>query len=91
MLVLTHTLRFRLPGTGISYVDIRGDNINILEHASNTALALRGDEFMLVTTDGEHGCTEGKPTCGVDDHQLAAFLIDYLHVDTAMSMDQGGR
>jgi hypothetical protein len=81
----------RFTESGKSVVSIIGDNVNILEHASNTALALRGDEFMLVTTDGEHGCTEGKPTCGMDDHQLAAFLIDFLDVTSAMSMDQGGR
>lgn len=27
--------------TGGSYVDIEGDNVNIIEHASNTALALK--------------------------------------------------
>jgi len=73
-----------------SFVDIQGDNVNIVEHASNTGLALRGAEFMLVTFDGEDGCTEYKPTCGINSHQFAAFLLDHLDVHTAMEMDQGG-
>lgn len=76
--------------SGVSYIDIRGDNVNILEHASNTALALKGAEFMLVTFDGEDNCTEYKPLCGVNSRQFAAFLLDHLEVDTAMEMDQGG-
>ena len=32
----------RNASSGISNIDIEGDNINILEHASNTALAIRG-------------------------------------------------
>jgi len=92
--------------TGASYVDIEGDNVNIVEHASNTALALRAPpsggagagagadatavEMMFVTFDGEDNCTEYKPTCGVDSRQFAAFLLDYLEVNTAMEMDQGG-
>jgi hypothetical protein len=31
--------------TGSSFVDIYGDNINIVEHASNTAVALRHDSM----------------------------------------------
>lgn len=76
--------------TGTSFIDIEGDNINILEHASNTGLALRGSEFLLVEFDGEDGCTEYKPTCGINSHQFAAFMLDELRVDTAMELDQGG-
>ena len=47
-------------------------------------------EMMFVTFDGEDNCTEYKPTCGVDSRQFAAFLLDYLEVNTAMEMDQGG-
>ena len=79
--------------SGGSYVDIEGDNVNIIEHASNTGLALKktaaGTEFSLILFDGEDGCTEYKPTCGVDSRQFALFLLDYLKVDTAMEMDQG--
>lgn len=76
--------------TGKSFIDITGDNVNILEHASNTGLGLRGNDFMLVTFDGEDGCVEYNPTCGVNSHEFAAFMLDYLHVDTAMELDQGG-
>lgn len=79
----------RNPG-GTSVIDIEGDNVNIVEHASNTAIALKGSVMMLVTFDGEDGCTEYKPTCGVDSRQFAHFLLDHLRVDTAMEMDQGG-
>ena len=47
----------RNPG-GTSVIDIEGDNVNIVEHASNTAIALKGSVMMLVTFDGEDGCTE---------------------------------
>jgi hypothetical protein len=79
--------------TGHSYIDVVGDNINILERASNTALALRpsreGQELLLVTFDGHDGCTE-YGNCGVNSHQFAAFLLDYLRVHSALNMDQGG-
>ena len=80
--------------TGKSFIDISGDNINILERASNTALALRrredgAQELLLVTFDGHDGCTE-YGNCGVNAHQFAAFLLDHLHVNSAMNMDQGG-
>lgn len=47
-------------------------------------------EFSLVAFDGEDGCTEYKPTCGVDSRQFALFLLDYMKVETAMELDQGG-
>ena len=63
--------------TGASYVDVFGDNINIVEHASNTAIALKpaagagaGTHLYLVTFDGEDGCTEYNPKCGVNAHQV---------------------
>lgn len=76
--------------TNTSYIDIEGDNVNILEHASNTGLAMRGSDFLMVVFDGEDGCVEFKPTCGINSHQFAAFLLDFLKVDTAMELDQGG-
>ncbi len=79
----------RDPTSGKSYVSIEGDNVNILERASNTAIALRDDVAMLVTFDGVDGCVE-YGACGVNSHQLAAYLLDYVHVDSAMEMDQGG-
>jgi hypothetical protein len=79
----------RDPKSGKSYVSIEGDNVNILERASNTAVALRDDQAMLVTFDGVDGCVE-YGACGVNSHQLAAYLLDYVHVDSAMEMDQGG-
>ena len=86
----------RNASTGESRVDIEGDNVNILEHASNTALGIRAhgrnrtQEFLLVTFDGIDGCVEYKPTCGVNSWQFASFMLDYLKVETAMEMDQGG-
>jgi len=80
----------RDSGSTASRVDIEGDNVNILEHASNTGLALKGSQFMVVTMDGIDGCVEYKPTCGVNSWQFASFLLDHLEVETAMEMDQGG-
>jgi len=80
----------RDASTNISHVDIEGDNVNIIEHASNTGLAIRGDEFMLVAVDGMDGCVEYKPTCGVNAWQFASFMLDYLQAESAMEMDQGG-
>ncbi len=49
---------------------------------------LRDDVAMLVTFDGIDGCVE-YGACGVNSRQLAAYLLDYVHVDSAMKMDQG--
>lgn len=76
--------------TGQSYIDVEGDNVNIVEHSSNTAIALRGDEFMLVTFDGSDLCPNADPTCGINSRQFAGFLLDHVGADTAMEMDQGG-
>jgi exopolysaccharide biosynthesis protein len=46
--------------------------------------------LLLVTFDGHDGCVEYDPKCGVNSHQLASFLLDYLGVHSAMNMDQGG-
>jgi hypothetical protein len=80
----------RNASSGISSIDIEGDNINILGHASSTALAIRGREFLLVTVDAICESVEYKPTCGVDAWQFAAFLLDHMGVDSAMRMDGGG-
>lgn len=78
-----------------SFVDIKGDNVNILEHASNTAVALRTDaanvtHLVLTTFDGIDGCVEYNPKCGINAHQFASYLLDHVGVRTAMEMDQGG-
>lgn len=73
-----------------SYIDIEGDNVNILEHGSNTAVAIRGNEYLLVTFDDGNQCTGNKLRCGVDSWEFAAFLLDHLEVNSAMEMDQGG-
>jgi hypothetical protein len=86
--------------TGQSFIDIPSDddNINILEHAANTALAFIFDESnpsvvtktLLVTTDGSDECGPFQEGCGLNAKNFASFLKDYLKVSVAMSMDQGG-
>lgn len=62
----------------------------MLEHASNTAVALRAStqSALFVTVDGADGCSQ--PTCGVNSYQLAYLLKDFLHATSGMNMDQGG-
>ena len=72
-------------------MDIPGDNLNIIEHSANTAVAVRGgSELLLITSDGHDGCKRKDPTCGLSSRPMATFLIEYLGVDSAMGMDQGG-
>ena len=86
--------------TGQSFIDIPSDddNINILEHAANTAIAFIYDQSnpsvvaktLLVTTDGSDECGPFQVGCGLNAKNFASFLKDYLKVSVAMSMDQGG-
>lgn len=72
------------------------DNIgNIYEHSANTGVGLlqarNGSSFAyFVTFDGHDGCPLKDPTCGTNAFTLAYFFKDYLHVTSAMNMDQGG-
>lgn len=77
-------------------IDPHDDNINIPEHAANTAVGLRVDaasntaHAYLVTADGQDGKSVLDPLSGINAHQLADFLVDQLKVTSAMGMDQGG-
>mmetsp|Transcript_17070 Transcript_17070/g.15418 ORF Transcript_17070/g.15418 Transcript_17070/m.15418 type:complete len:348 (+) Transcript_17070:31-1074(+) len=82
-----------------SYVDIPSDddNINILEHAANTAVGLIVDKntnlpntLLLVTTDGSDECGPKDYTCGLNSKDLASLMKDKFGTSMAMSMDQGG-
>ena len=85
-----------------AYVNIPADdhNVNIVEHAANTAVGLRrivgpdGESIVtglvLVTADGRDGCPETDATCGIDAYRMAYFMRDALNVTVAMEMDQGG-
>ena len=44
----------------------------------------------LMTIDGHDGGTVVQPTSGIDAREMAHFMLDYLGVDQAMGMDQGG-
>jgi exopolysaccharide biosynthesis protein len=93
--------------TGESYVDIPSDddNINILEHAANTAVgviyseqnkkvgsALRSSsgKMIFVTTDGSDECGPKDISCGLNSRDLASLMKDHFGAHVAMSMDQGG-
>lgn len=78
------------------------ENLNILGTNANTAVGLTNkrnvnqsgplttfDTMYMVTFDGRDGCLF-DPTCGVSARPLAYFMKDYLHVEQAMNMDQGG-
>mmetsp|Transcript_31533 Transcript_31533/g.43278 ORF Transcript_31533/g.43278 Transcript_31533/m.43278 type:complete len:336 (-) Transcript_31533:214-1221(-) len=83
-----------------SFIDIPSDddNINILEHAANTAVGLvlsdtephLATTLLMVTTDGSDECGPKDITCGLNSRDLASLLKDHFKADRAMSMDQGG-
>lgn len=92
--------------TGESFVDIPADddNINILEHAANTAVGLqvatstsisgkqstKATTMVMITTDGSDECGPKDITCGLNSKDLASLMKDHFQVHMAMSMDQGG-
>ncbi len=79
--------------TGESYLDIPSDddNINILEHAANTAVGVTASNMMiLVTTDGSDECGPKEISRGRNSKDLASLMKDHFQASIAMSMDQGG-
>lgn len=88
--------------TGEGYVDIPSDddNVNIYEHAANTAVGLIYEKektgklivskIILVTTDGSDECGRLDSSCGLNSHDLSTLLLEHFGVGQAMSMDQGG-
>lgn len=83
--------------SGGPYVDIPLDdfNVNIWEHASNTAVGLVGDDGLaasavFVVADGHDGCPVKDITCGITAHRMAYFMKDFIGAHQAMEMDQGG-
>jgi exopolysaccharide biosynthesis protein len=92
--------------TGESFVDIPADddNINILEHAANTAVGLqlasstsmtgttstKATTMIMITTDGSDECGPKDITCGLNSKDLASLMKDHFNTQMAMSMDQGG-
>lgn len=80
-----------------SYIDIPADddNINILEHAANTAVGItyvngKASRMVMVTTDGSDECGPKDITCGLNSKDLASLMKDHFQTAMAMSMDQGG-
>jgi len=86
------------PTTGESFIDIPADddNINILEHAANTAVGFKKDAtgktatLIMATTDGSDECGPLDDTCGLMSKALASLMKDKFGCAKAMSMDQGG-
>lgn len=84
--------------TGESYVDIPkdDDNVNILEHAANTAVGLvmkdasTATKLVILTTDGSDECGPKDTSCGLMSMDLASLMKDHFNTGVAMSMDQGG-
>jgi hypothetical protein len=74
------------------------DNINIYEHASNTAVGIIYDKLtgaaatmVMITVDGlECGPFDASNACGINSKNLANLILDEFGVHRAMSMDQGG-
>ena len=74
------------------YIDIPSDdhNVNIWEHASNTAVGLIRSSgsadsvdsvtLALVVFDGYDGCPRHDSTCGVAARPCAYFMKDYMYV-----------
>ena len=82
-----------------TYIDIPedDDNINIMEHAANTAVGVIFDtstgqavKMILVTTDGSDECGRLDSSCGINATNLASLMKDHFQVHESMSMDQGG-
>lgn len=82
-----------------TFVDIPSDddNINIHEHAANTAVGIifdtesgKAQKMVLVTTDGSDECGRLDESCGINAPNLASLLKDHFEVHQAMGMDQGG-
>jgi exopolysaccharide biosynthesis protein len=86
-----------------SYLDIPSDddNINILEHAANTAVGItytknedgsnmKSSKMIIVTTDGSDECGPKDITCGLNSADLSSLMKDHFKCNVAMSMDQGG-
>lgn len=80
-----------------SFVDIPLDdfNVNIWEHASNTAVGLVGqagdaNSVVFAVADGHDGCHLKDSTCGITAHRMAYFMKDFVGARQAMEMDQGG-
>ena len=82
-----------------SFIDIPSDddNINIHEHAANTAIGLLIDsatgkavKAIMVTTDGSDECGRLDSSCGINAPNFASLLLNHFKTTVAMSMDQGG-
>ena len=82
-----------------TFIDIPSDddNINIHEHAANTAVGVIFDKItgkaikmLFVTTDGSDECGRLDESCGINAPNLASLMKDHFEVHEAMSMDQGG-
>ena len=43
-----------------------------------------------VTADGYDACSYFNVSCGISAFPFASWMKDFLHVETAMEMDQGG-
>ena len=46
--------------------------------------------LYLVTVNGADSGNVLEPTSGINAREFAHFMLDYLHCDQAMGMDQGG-
>jgi len=83
-----------LNDQGVPVVNIPedDDNVNVDEHVANTGVGLlnNGATALLVTVDGWDGCDMLNSTCGMNAPQLAFLMKDFLSVQYAMEMDQGG-
>ncbi len=83
--------------SGRPFINIKGLNVNIIEHSSNTAVGLVRrspggpmSTMFMVVSNGRDSCKSSDPTCGLNAMHMAYFLKDFLGVNQAMEMDQGG-
>lgn len=77
------------PFVNIPYWDF---NVNIWEHAANTAVGLVQnvrhpsvqEKLIMVTADGNDSCSRSDPTCGIAAEPMAYFMKDYLKVGSGI-------
>lgn len=78
-----------------TFIDVRnGDEnfANVYEWSANTGIGftMNGTSSVFVTFDGFDGCAQTNGTCGTNAFTMAYFFKDFLMVEKAMGMDQGG-
>jgi hypothetical protein len=84
---------------GVPYFDIRWDDfgLNRFAHTANSAVGLIGkknsegmSQLVFVASDGYDGCPRRDVRCGLESKKMAYFMLDFIKVEEAFELDQGG-